>query len=255
MKVFIKKINPNNEYIQLCPMGNRKSSKAIKSRDLTSIDNNINGLTGSKLIEHVQNFIKTHRFKEEQYDAILIEDDKDDRFLKIMQDGSSNIDVDAWEAFKKDLIEKIHAELDVHIPVILLIAAPEVEAWFISDWKNSFANIIYIDGITVNQNKFFITLFHKFVKNKILTHLYIKNIESYGYFTGKYVKLSEKIQDALHNLEFLPDNHQSQKIDKKVINYSKRKQGATMLFQINPDIVLHSCNYFFKECYSMLKNL
>lgn len=253
MKYFIKKINPKNEYIQLCPTGVRKSSRAIKNRDLTSIDNHINGLTGSKLIEYVLKIIKTPKFHEEHYDAILIEDDKDNRFLKIMQDGGSNIDSNAWNAFKKDLREKIHKELDMHVPVIILLAAPEVEAWFVSDWDNSFAKI-YKDCIAVKQNNFFSIIFRKFVNNKILTKLYMKNVEAYGYFSGKYVKLSEKIQDALRSLEFLHNNPKSQEIDKRVINYSKRTQGATMLFQIEPDIVLHSCNYFFKECYSMLKN-
>ena len=31
----------------------------------------------------------------EQYDAVLIEDDKDSRFLKVMDDGSSSIDINS----------------------------------------------------------------------------------------------------------------------------------------------------------------
>ena len=40
MKSFVKKINPDVDYIQLCPTGVRKSAKAIRNRKLTSISNN-----------------------------------------------------------------------------------------------------------------------------------------------------------------------------------------------------------------------
>lgn len=249
MKSFIKKINPDVDYIQLCPTGVRKSAKAIRNRKLTSINDDINGLTGTRLVNYVLDFIKKGRFHEEQYDAVLIEDDKDSRFLKIMADGSSGIDIASWNTFKKDLKEKINAEFDIQIPVIILFAAPEVEAWFISDWENGFGNL-YRDKFGAGDNNFFSTLFRKFVNDQILTELYLTKIEAYGYFACKYVKLSEKIQQALCNQSFLQD-----KDKQELIVYSKRLEGASMLFRIEPDNVLRCCNHFFRDGYLALKNL
>ena len=44
-----------------------------------------------------------------------------------MDDGSSSININSWNTFKKYLKEKINAGLDMQIPVIILFATPEVE--------------------------------------------------------------------------------------------------------------------------------
>ena len=245
MKAFVKKINPDAEYIQLCPTGPRKSAQLIKTRDLASINQNINGLTGNDLIEYVLEAIAKPRFRDEKYDAILIEDDKDSRFLRATQDGSSEINSEAWITFREDLCNKIHAEYP-DITVILLMAAPEAEAWFISDWANSFGSV-YHDMLGTARNNLFSVRFRILVRDEILTDTYTGRIESYGYFDGSYAKLSQKIQDAILKEDSFADTAE--------IRYSKRLQGASMLFNIQPDTVLKSCNYFFREGYTALKNL
>lgn len=110
MKLFLKKINDNAEYIQLCPIREKRSKKAIEDRRTDSIRSEQNGLTGEKLIRHILGFIEKRQFIDEKYDAVLIEDDKDDRFVCKQPDGSANIDEAGWETFKSDVTEKIKAK-------------------------------------------------------------------------------------------------------------------------------------------------
>lgn len=125
MKHFLGKINGNIDYIQLSPTQERRNKESIKNRHLENIRHN--GMTGKDLIDFVMAFIQKKRFCEEGYDAILIEDDKDDRFLKEQPDGSGKIDESKWEKEKQDIIDRIH-EKHPALPVILVYAAPEVEA-------------------------------------------------------------------------------------------------------------------------------
>lgn len=108
MKSFLGKINNKVEYIQLCPIGPRKSKRAIQNRHINQIAKEQNGMTGEKLIEFVVDFIGGKRFEEEGYDAILIEDDKDDRFLSAQDDGTAIIDDEKWICFKSKVIEHLH---------------------------------------------------------------------------------------------------------------------------------------------------
>ena len=90
MTQFLKKINGEADFIKLTPTRERKSKEDIRNRarHMEMISKRESGLTGKKLIDHVKNFVQEERFKEERYDVILIEDDKDDRFLTIQYSGS-----------------------------------------------------------------------------------------------------------------------------------------------------------------------
>lgn len=54
---FFGKINDKVEYIQSCPIGSRKSKRAIQNRHINQIVKEQNGMTGEKLIEFVVDFI------------------------------------------------------------------------------------------------------------------------------------------------------------------------------------------------------
>ena len=251
MKAFMKKANGRVDYIQLCPTGPRRSKDAIKNRHTDTIHSQQNGLTGDALIEFVTDFVEKKRFLEERYDAILIEDDKDDRFLALQEDGTARIDQEAWEIFKKNVTKRIRDKCP-GIPIIFFYAAPEVEAWFLSDWDNGFGSI-YKDVLTKEQNDYFSVRFRKFVNNSILTSRYKSSIEAYGYFGGKYRKLSEQLQSALEKTDFL-EGHGSE-TQYPAIRYSKRIQGEDMLRQINPGTILHTCSFYFKEGFLALKRV
>lgn len=251
MKSFLGKINDKVEYIQLCPIGPRKSKRAIQNRHINQIVKEQNGMTGEKLIEFVVDFIGGKRFEEEGYEAVLIEDDKDDRFLSAEDDGTVSIDDEKWMNFKGKVIESLQKK-HPGVPVVFFYAAPEIEAWFLADWKNGFGSV-YKDIYSIGQNEFFSFRFRKYVNESILTDLYVNCIERYGYFGGKYRKLSGEIQSALQEIDFLEDYKPGK--EHPMISYSKNRQGGSMLENINPEVVLHKCPFFFKEGYQGLKAL
>lgn len=251
MKLFMKKINDGAEYIQLCPIREKRSKKSIKDRHTDGVRSEQNGLTGRKLIDHITSFIERKEFLDEKYDAVLIEDDKDDRFLCKQPDGSAIIDEAKWEIFKGDITKKIKDKYP-DMPVIFFYAAPEVESWFVADWDNSFGKA-YIGEFTKQQNEYFSIKFRKYVNDTILTDQYRENIEGYGYFDGIYKKFSDEIKFALDKTDFLEEYKLG--TEHPTVRYSKRNQGMYMLEQIDPQTVLQKCNFFFKEGYWQLKTL
>ena len=249
MKRFLNKINDQVEYIQLCPSGTRRSKTDIRNRHIDNLSQG--GLTGKGLTDYICHFVRQNRFKDEEYDAILIEDDKDERFLQIKQDGTAATDRNLWENHKKEISEQIHSQYP-EIPILFLYAAPEVEAWFLADWENSFGQI-YKDVFPLKKNQYFQISFRKYVNEEILTDRYSGCIEDYGYFDGTYRKLSEQIQIALENQAFL--NSDILKAADSPIRYSKRLQGECMLERLDPIQILKSCSYYFKDGFYALKTL
>lgn len=249
MKEFMQKINKDVEFIQLCPIASRKSKDAIKRR--LSIESSYSGLSGQSLLDYVLNSVEKSYFSTEGYDAILIEDDKDSRFLSEQKDGSSAINNEDWELFKNNVKQQLEKK-KINIPVIIFLAAPEVESWFISDWENSFGNA-YTDELKGPGNKYFSTVFRRYINEKILTTQYLESVEAYGYFDGKYKKLSEEIQNALSTNDFMKEYKPY--TEHKPIGYSKRSQGEIMLRDIVPENVLKCCNVFFKDGYYDLKKI
>lgn len=250
MRIFLKKVNRNVDYIQLCPFGPRKSRSSIKTR--SSIERNQNGLTGTSLINFVLEYVRNEKyhFRDEQYDAILIEDDKDDRFLSISQSGTSTLNLPDWQAHTQTITNAIHQHYP-SIPVFFIYAAPEVEAWFLADWNNSFGRVYQDDNtLTSELNNTFSVRFRQYVNTHIVTAHYQNNIEAYGYFNGIYQKLSEEIQNALSSHDFLSEHPQH-----APIRYSKKIHGEMMLENIDPEKVCQSCRIFFGNDYWNLSRL
>lgn len=243
MKSFLKKANDKIDLIQLCPTGERRSKSQIMGRHTDNIQKNHSGLTGTALTDFVLDFIKKRRFLDEEYDAILIEDDKDARFLSPNSEGTASINHEEWNEYKKSVMDAIRAT-GIDIPIIIILAAPEVEAWFLSDWDNSFGKV-YADIFTREQNEYFAVMFRKYINKHVLTTEYKDSIECYGFFDGGYKKLSEEIQKALVNNDFLEDY----KPGEPHVNpsYSKRVQGETMLEAIDPNQVVQHCTVFLRS--------
>ena len=251
MKLFMKKINSRVDYIQLCPIGERKSKDMIRGRRAGGIRQKQSGWTGQALIDFVLEFIQTERFREELYDAILIEDDKDNRFLFVQPDGTASIDASKWEEFEQHLRDEISSHCP-DIPVLFFLAAPEVEAWLLSDWDNSFGKV-YRDRLTAGQNSYFSVRFRRHINEQVLTQQYQTLIENYGYFGGQYQKLSSEIQRALETLDFLEGYTPAP--EDVAIRYSKRFEGEAMLEEIDPHVVAKRCSVFFRQEMLALQNL
>lgn len=256
MKLFMSKINSNAEYVQLCPNSRRKSKDAIKNRKVDKRKSNNteflvqSGYTGDKLIEYVLKFVATNTFRSGQYDAIIIEDDKDDRFLQIQDNGMSKADTIAWEKYQKEVADKINL-LYPDMPVIFFLAAPEIEMWFYADWDNGFGNM-FSEELSLSENKSYSLLFKKYIETYLLKE-YVKSIEEYGYISGQYYKFSEQVQDELKMGKFW-DEFKGQ-TENHGLKYSKKYHGSNALGNIEPNIVKEKCNLFFRDAFYDLKEL
>lgn len=246
LKHFLRKVNADVDYIQLCPTASRRSKDAIRNRHNDNICRNQSGLTGDSLIDFILEFLGKDRFKEEDYDAILIEDDKDDRFLRVTSDGYGEMDIEAWHRYESDVKDRISELTD--IPVLFLMASPEVEAWFYADYANGFGNV-YGSELGTFKDTFRIR-FRKYLNDNVVTSHYVDEIESYGIFDGTYRKLSEEIQDVLKSTDLAA--YMGKVLD---LNYSKRIEGEEMLYAIDPAVVKDGCKVFFAPFYWDLKKI
>ncbi len=254
MRGFLRKINPQADYIQLCPTGKRRSKKDIMGRHIDVMDPEQNGLTGKALLDHMLSFLDSNRFREEGYDAILIEDDRDDRFLSLRSDGSSRIDRAAWEKFQQDVRSQVERYAP-GIPVLFILAAPEVESWFIADWEHGFGQVFrsFFSRSAPQYYHFFQGKLRRYVNETILTSCYQDRIEEYGYFDSVYRKLSAQLQAALAE-EALFEGYPGEE-EPPALSYSKRTQGEDMLWALEPQQVLRHCPLFFKDGFLALQKL
>ena len=152
-------------------------------------------------------------------------------------------------------------EKDENFPVIQFYAAPEIETWFLSDWTNSFGEIYGPKGFSVlntHENDFFSSRFQPHIRKKVLFE-YNECIENYGYFEGKYSKLSDKIIESFSSFKVLmgaETGRMSKAISgNRELCYSKRTHGDEMLRRILPANVVQKCPVYFQESYDQLKKL
>ncbi len=249
MKAFLRKINSRVQYIQLCPTGKRKRRSQNGNHHIEMLDPSTSGLTGQSLIRYILQYIDQETFQQEKYDAILIEDDKDNNCLGIADDGTSTHLQEEWNSYQAKIIDQIHETIP-QIPIMFLFAAPEIEAWFIADWENPFGSI-YKEKLGSDNDTFKILL-KKDVDAQLLTNRYINRIEEYGYFDGQYKKLSEELQTLLQSGGDSIKDHFPQYLDYN-LKYSKRIEGENMLFKIDPDNVKRECHFIFQDGFRSLK--
>jgi hypothetical protein len=239
MGVFLKKINSNFEYIQCFPS---------KPKYKKGLEGKLTGLSGDALIEEVYRRVELYKNEYMDYSAIIIEDDLDCRFH-----NQSHNEIDAY---KNKVRQTIWVKLGKEVPVIFLYASPEIEAWFICDWDNSFAQVY--------KDQFFCHQLKKYLDEKVINEYWQKGIENFGMIEGKYTKLSDLIVNAvtigvrdeirtLHSNGKIPKDFKSI-IDDRSLFYSKKIQGDEMLRSIKPDNFVEQCSTFFKPAFIFLKN-
>lgn len=147
------------------------------------------------------------------------------------------------------------------IKVFFLYALPEIEAWFISDWENTFEQ--EYKKVLSDRNAYFSITFRKFILNNVLTEQYaLDEIENYGYINSKYQKLSDKIIDSFKDYSYCVEKYKNnEKYDKFInrlikddkIKYSKKVEGINMLRRLDPEKVAVYCKYYFSKVYVELK--
>ena len=99
MQEFLKKVNANLSFKQFCPnKPKRRWVPGLSLNDQPKIESDLSGLTGASLIRYVNEYIDDHSDELQEYDAVLIEDDLDDRFFIELIPGDSR----TKQIFKSD---------------------------------------------------------------------------------------------------------------------------------------------------------
>lgn len=218
MLAFLNKINPSVKWERLFPayckmkiVHGPKGSTPIRHRQ------NQSGITGTALIHELLNVLKKYKSDYQRLDAIVVTDDLDC--------GSPGDSV--------ALAHQVRQVLGKDIPCIYLYASPEVEAWFIADWKNSFEKS-YPSSVA---NRLFHTLA---TWNPAVIRQTIEMFGTPAQTTGGCTnKLSTVIQQAMTR----GFNGQ------RVYEYSKRYDGHQMLENIDPSVVATVCTRHFVAGY------
>jgi len=250
---FFELINPKYRYIQRLP--NKTVKKKGKEKALCT---SYSGLTGEALIDEICHYLESEKIRRdvEQSKAVIIEDDTDDRFA-----GMSREEV---KLYLREVQDRIHRLLSEPIPIIFILACPEIESWFIADWSNGFRSLFLdkkrMSEIEVGNRGLLEHSFHKYVKDELLAGE--ENPELYSE-KNPYMKMSQCICDALHYISIKPEEKIDNASIKTICNikesrqvyYSKKKDGALMVKRILPEVVAETCRMYFVDGYNELKAL
>lgn len=266
MQSFLQKINGNIFLKQFCP--NKPPRRKIPGTR-TQLVKGVSGLTGPGLRKYVYQYIENHPKELKEFDAVLIEDDLDGRYTRQRTEGDETTKVSAktpefleqCETIKREIRMRLGKESD--FPVIFFWASPEIEAWFLADWTDSFGSIYGPSGTNVldgRENQFFSSRFQPYVRKNILKE-YQGQVENYGYFMGDYKKLSDELILALDGDFKVQLNQEDTSVlaksisENKKLYYSKQNHGVLMLQNLRPETVQKKCPVYFAEAFAELAAL
>ena len=259
MRGFLQRIHPGAEYTQFCPTRTRRRKHGQDSSSKDLIMDNLNGLTGESLLKFVYQFLRGNHTLLSQFDAVLIEDDLDEKFSEETIPGiptsRERVRGKEFEKYCSDITDEIRRILNrPELPVILLFASPEIETWFLSDWNHSFGIAYGPEGNHVlnrGENDYFSSAFQNRVGENVLRQ-YQTHTEDYGFFQGKYSKLSE---DIIHELRDFRKTAQKNTASTGRVWYSKNAEGSWMLAKLDPDTVYQNCPVYFRAAVDNLREL
>lgn len=116
-----------------------------------------------------------------------------------------------------------------------------------------------VTDVEHNAKRFFLHHLKQYIENNILKE-YTKNIEEYGWFSGKYIKLSDCIISAVQTeikeyIQEIPNANKAyvnQIVESGDLYYSKKLHGDRMMRNIQPDIVAVKCRKYFGSTYNAI---
>jgi hypothetical protein len=170
-----------------------------------------------------------------ELDAVALVDDSDCRFS----------DPEAFDDWVESVARRVREATQRGIPVFVLLAAPEIEAWLVADWQESFAR--EYGGVAVSLR------IH--VTTCLLQGQDMTAIEEYG---GQRVeggcerKLSRDLDKA-----FLQDGCACGARDALAFSarrYRKAVEGVAMLKRIRPPEVRATCRTYFRRGIDALRS-
>ena len=230
IKQLLEKINPNVRWERCFPAVD-KPYLARGRMNSTPIASH-NGVTGGELVRMMHERLSRY-YKNSDYDGFLLIDDLDCRFPSNLAEGIN--------LFVENQTAEVQVSLGKPVNFYVLFASPEIEAWFIADWNNSFAKQ-YPGTIAFNLKQI--------ISNYLLKDYWDNNLELYG---GNFVnnscesKISSEIQDIFSEVGVDADGN--------AYSYSKRIEGVDMLRRIEPERVSIKCNICFAPLFHRLHEL
>lgn len=235
MSIFLKKINNGFEYIQCLPN---------KPKYKKGLDDSISGLSGEALINEMFRRIEKYKNEYSKFQAIILEDDLDCGFYRKDKEYIRN--------YKLAIQNKIYTIIGKEIPVFFLFASPEIEAWFLSDWNNTF--------VKVYNNSYFCHRLKNFIDKNIIKEYWVEGIKHFGMSDEIYHKLSDEIINAVSI--GVKDEMRKERMNKKLkliledkrYYYSKKVHGDMMLKNIDPQHLLEKCNVYFSPAYFFINS-
>jgi len=230
IKDFLRKINTRATWVIKSPRLMKLAKRDYDNNRMLPV---LTGRTGTSLEEYMLDEVSKHPTILTECAAVLLEDDVDMRDASIDQD-------EFLVAQHKRLGAKL-AEINsgCTAQMICLYAAPEIETWFIEDWKNSF-------GKTGDFNQQIATQLRTPL-NKI-KETCDGAFERYSHHFRE--KLSVWLSDETHKLSI-----EHNITDKRMASYSKSYHGSKFLRSINPAVVETKCRVYFAKAYHTIQGI
>jgi len=207
------------------------------------------GMTGDKLIQAMKHRLKEYH-RHSQLDVILLEDDADCRFNT--SGSTAEHEGEAFIEFEARLQQEVSAELGREIPVVALLASPEVETWLLADWERSFQADYPSLSFALSR------------------HL-VERLGGGGTpdaperFGGPCLNgsCSHKLSDTLaaafrvtqEDDAALFSALEALRASGHRATYSKRIEGPAMLGRVRPEVVAKRCTLYFRPAYQRLLRL
>jgi len=209
-----------NEHFKTCyferktPVRHKPGAKPNQKLDA-------HGKTDKSLRDQIRRKLKELLSFKDSCDLILVIDDLDCRNA---------------EEQKKIFLQEINGIDDTSgIEKLIAFASPELEAWLVADWDNTFAKNPYFQGC------------HKNLQYQLSTqyNLDFKSPESFSQFDSAKQTCKDKISEIIKNLS------RSNGCKKE---FSKGADTPVLLQMIYPEVVAAKCP-LFKDFYYTLKGL
>jgi hypothetical protein len=233
MEEFLKKLLPNVRWERCFPAVSKPAPKLRRERQaegkpmpLAEPRSSEAGLTGDVLQRRMMEILKTwHVRRADPCDAYLLIDDADCRYCA----ERAEVVLQQWNSWQAGLGQQVERELGRKVPVVALLASPEVEGWLVADWERSFQE--HYPGLA--------TELRRWLKGQLSG----SSLESFGCPQkdgGCTRKLSEELQEEVRKLGG---------------RFSKKDDAPHMLMRVRPDKVATSCPGLFLSGWRALQSL
>ena len=228
IKDFLRKINPQIRWVVRSPYLRKMPKKDYLSSGILPV---LTGRTGADLEVFMIEEIKEHLSILSECDAIVLEDDLDQRDSKEDQNEYLHKQQARLNATISGLSKTCKTRL------ICMYAAPEIETWLIEDWANSFGDT---------------RLFDQQIATELRKSLNKMRDECGGNFECYSHHFTEKFSD------WIVSKIQQLSIEFDIVNpdkasYSKMNHGAKFLRAIEPQRIESKCRVYFSDAYHAIK--